>query len=187
MIIMNKNKKVMLSIIFVLLIIVVISSVTYAFILGRTNEENINNNSGKVDVVYDITENITGVQLIPSSTATEGINSVAVARLNTNSVPAAFNIYITPSVIDGLNSNALKYEVYIHNGDLTTGTNGNFSTATKDKPLTIVENYDLTSTTDYVTFDIFIWLDNSLITNDMIGKTFKATISADSTAITGEF
>ena len=84
-------------------------------------------------------------------------------------------------------SNALKYEVYIHNGDLTTGTNGNFSTATKDKPLTIVENYYLTSTTDYVTFDIFIWLDNSLITNNMIGKTFKATISADSTAITGEF
>ena len=55
MIIMNKNKKVMLSIIFVLLIIVVISSVTYAFILGRTNEENINNNSGKVNVIYDIT------------------------------------------------------------------------------------------------------------------------------------
>ena len=112
---MNKNKKVMLSIIFVLLIIVVISSVTYAFILGRTNEENINNNSGKVNVVYDITENITGVQLIPSSTATEGLASVAVARLDTNSVPAAFNIYITPTSIDGLNISALKWEV--------TGTN----------------------------------------------------------------
>ena len=186
MIIMNKNKKVMLSIIFVLLIIVVISSVTYAFILGRTNEENINNNSGKVNVVYDITENITGVQLIPSSTATEGLTSVAVARLDTDSVPAAFNIYITPTSIDGLNISALKWEVTgTNNGEIVYTNNGDFSTAVKDTAITIVDKYELKNTD--TTFNIYIWLDASLINNSIDNVNFTANITADTVQITGNY
>ncbi len=181
-----KKAKVIGTILGVILFIALIAGFTYAYLLSRV-EKTVTTGSGKFSIDYQIVQNITSSSLSPSSNKDEGLHGIVKAKLSENSVAGKFNIYITPSVIDGLNSNALKYEVYIHNGDLTTGTNGNFSTATKDKPLTIVENYDLTSTTNYVTFDIFIWLDNSLITNDMIGKTFKATISADSTAITGEF
>ena len=175
-----KKAKVIGTILGVILFIALIAGFTYAYLLSRV-EKTVTTGSGKFSIDYQIVQNITSSSLSPSSNKDEGLHGIVKAKLSENSVAGKFNIYITPSVIDGLNSNALKYEVYIHNGDLTTGTNGNFSTATN------VENYDLTSTTNYVTFDIFIWLDNSLITNDMIGKTFKATISADSTAITGEF
>lgn len=181
-----KKAKLIGAIIGVILFCGLVAGFTYAFLLSRI-DKTVTTGSGKFSIDYQIVQNITSSSLSPSNDKDEGLHGIVKAKLSENSVAGKFNIYITPSVIDGLNSKALKYEVYINNGGTTTGTNGDFSTAVKDEPLTIVENYDLTSTTDYVTFDIYIWLDNSLIDNDMIGKTFKATISADSTAITGDF
>ena len=109
--------------------------------------------------------------MIPSSTATEGLTSVAVARLDTGSVPAAFNIYITPTSIDGLNISALKWEVTgTNNGEIVYTNNGDFSTAVKDTAITIVDKYELKSTD--TTFNIYIWLDASLINTSINNVNF---------------
>lgn len=183
---MDKKKKILLYIVLVVLFSVIVASASYAYIVSKTNEENVNNDSGKVDVVYNITENITGVELMPSENASGGLNSIAVARLNTNSVPAAFNIYITPTSIVGLNIAALKWEVVgTNNGTTVYSNNGNFSTATKDTPITIVNGYELKSTD--TTFNIYIWLDANLINTALDNNRFTAKISADTVPITGNY
>lgn len=183
---MKNNKKLILYIGLVLLLIVIVGGATYAYILGRTNEEEVTNNSGMVDVDYTINENITGVQLIPSDSKSGGLHSVATAKLKEGSVNAGFNIYITPSVIEGLDISALKWEVIGTNNNEEVYTNsGNFSGATMGNAIKIVDSYALKSTD--TTFDIYIWLDASLITTSIDNKQFKATISADSVQITGNY
>lgn len=183
---MKNNKKLILYIVLVLLLIAIVGGTTYAYILGRTNEGGVSNNSGMVDVDYTINENITGVQLIPTDSKSGGLHSTATAKLATDSVNAGFNIYITPSIITGLNISALKWEVTGTNNGSTVYTNsGNFSSATAGTPIKIVNSYALKSTV--TTFDIYIWLDASLITTSINDKQFKATISADSVQITGNY
>lgn len=181
-----KKAKLIGAIIGVILFSLLVAGFTYAYLLSRV-DKTLTTGSGKFSIDYQIVQNITSNSLTPSTDKGEGLHGIVKAKLSEGSTHGKFNIYITPSVIDGLNSEALKYEVYINDGGTITGTNGDFSSSTANESLTIVQSYDLVSTTDYVTFDIYIWLDNSLITNDMIGKSFKATINADSTAITGEF
>lgn len=183
---MKNNKRVLLYVGLVLLLIAIVGGATYAYILGRTNEENVSNNSGMVGVDYTINENITGVQLIPSDSKSSGLHSVATAKLETNSVSAGFNIYITPNVIEGLNISALKWEVTGTNGGSTVYSNsGNFSGASVGTPIKIVNGYELKSTV--TTFDIYIWLDASLISTSIDNKQFKAKISSDTVQITGNY
>ena len=60
---------------------------------------------------------------------------------------------------------------------------GNFNIyITANTKVKVGDAYSLSSTSSYTTFTIYIWLDNNLVTNEMFGKTFNATISADSTA-----
>lgn len=183
---MDKKKKIVLYIVFVLLLCIVVGAASYAYIVARTNEGNVNNNSGKMDVDYTITENITGIQLMPSEDKSGGLHSVATAKINSGSVPSAFNIYITPTSITGLNIAALKWEVTGTNGGTTVYTkSGNFSTATVNTPITIVDKYTLKSTD--TTFDIYIWLDANLISTTLNNNKFTAKISADTVQITGNY
>ena len=113
----------------------------------------------------------------PSTNKSGGLIGKVQAKLSNNSLAGNFNIYITPKTIDGLNTNeALKYEVYVDNS--TTA----FKNITANTKVKVVDAYSLSSTSSYTTFTIYIWLDNNLVTNEMFGKTFNATISADSTA-----
>lgn len=183
---MNKGKKIVFYIVIVILLCVVVATASYAYIVSNTNEENVDNGSGKVDVVYTISENITGVQLIPAEKSSDGIHSVATARLNTNSVSSAFNIYIIPTSITGLNIKALKWEVTgTYNDTIVYSNNGDFSAATANTPITIVNGYELKNTD--TTFDIYIWLDASLINTTLDNNKFTAKISADTVPVTGNY
>lgn len=183
---MKNNKRLLLYICFVLLLIIIVGGATYAYILGRTNEENVSNNSGMVGVNYTINENITGAQLVPTDSKTGGLHSVATASSVSDSVNTKLNIYITPNVLEGLNISALKWEVTGTNGGSTVYSNsGNFSGASVGTPIKIVNGYELKSTV--TTFDIYIWLDASLINTSIDNKQFKAKISADTVQITGNY
>ena len=73
----------------------------------------------------------------------------------------------------------------VNNGSVVYTNSGNFSTATKDTPIKIVNAYNLL-TTD-TTFTIYIWLQGSKLTTAIDNKTFSAKISADSVNVTGTF
>ena len=180
------NKKYTITIIVgVILGIFLIAGFAYAYIVSVTNEESVDTGSGKLDIAFDITESITG-NLIASSRREEGLIAVANAKLNGDSVPAALNLYITPTVIDGLAISALKWEVEgLNNSTLVYTSSGDFSGATADEAIKIVDGYELKSTV--TTFNIYIWLDGSMISTDISGKRFAADLSGDSVPITGRF
>ena len=183
---MNKKAKIIGTIFGIVLFCILIAGFTYAYLISRTERE-LTTGSGKFSIDYSIVKDITSTGISPSNSKEGGLLGTVKAKLSENSVAGKFNIYITPKTIEGLNtSDVLKYEVYINNSTTAYKT-GTFNGATADNAIKIVDSYNLTSTSTYTNFDIYIWLDNNLVTNAMFGKTFNATISADSTAITGEF
>jgi len=165
---------------------IIVAGITYAYLASIT-ETSISTGSGKLDVDYNIVKNIETGSLAPSNSRTDGLNGVVTAKLGSNSVPGAFNLYITITKIDTeLRIPGLKWEVDInYNGSTVDTITGNFNNANVGDKITIVDAYELT-TTD-TTFDVYIWLDGNLITGSVVGKEFGATISADSVSITGQF
>ncbi len=183
---MNKTAKVVGTILGVVLFCALIAGLTYAYLISRTEKE-LTTGSGKFSIDYVIVQDITATGLSPSKTKEEGLKGIVKAKLSDASVAGKFNIYLTPKTIDGLNtSDALKYEVYI-NDSTTPYKTGNFNGASVGNAIKVVDSYDLTSNSTYTVFNIYIWLDNDLVTNAMFGKVFNATITTDSTTITGEF
>ena len=182
-----KNKvKLIGTIVGVILFVILIAGFTYAYLIARTEKDFITG-SGKFSIDYSIVQDIDATSLSPSQDKNDGLHGIVKAKLSENSVAGKFNIYITPSIIEGLNTNnSLKYEVYI-NGGTTPYSTGTFNGVDVGTNVKVVDSYSLSSTSTYTTFDIYIWLDNNLIVSSMFGKKFKATISADSTSITGEF
>ncbi|MGM9881914.1 MAG: hypothetical protein ACI31S_03610 [Bacilli bacterium] len=182
---MSNKKKMIIIITLVVLGIFLIAGITYAYIASVTNEESINTGSGKLDISFDITESITG-NLVASSGRDDGIIAVANAKLNADSVAGIINIYITPTVIDGLAISALKWEVEgLNDSSIVYTASGDFSSANVNEAIKIVDGYELKSTV--TTFNIYIWLDGSMISTDISGNRFAANLSGDSVPITGRF
>lgn len=183
---MSKKNYTMIYIGIVSAIIILVAGITYAYITSKT-EKNITTGTGKLDIDYSIVQNITSGSISPSNTKEDGLHGIVQAKLKTNSVASTFNLYITPSKLaNELKISALKWEVYGTNNSQTVYTNiGDFSTASINTAIKIVDSYELLSTD--TTFDIYIWLDGNLVTGSVVGKEFTATISADSTPITGSF
>lgn len=190
---MNRNRKIIISIISIILLIIVVSIGTYAFIVAITNNEDVGTGSGMLDINYTEPSDITGT-LAPSVERSGGLFTSAKASLKDNSVDAILNMYITPTALTNLNIPALKWEAEgIRNGELVCSGSGNFSTASVDTPIKlfvndVTDNIDdcMLSTTE-TTFNIYIWLDASLIDTALGGVSFGATIGADSVDVTGRF
>ena len=178
---MKNEAKIIGTILGIVLFIALVAGATYAYLLLK-NETDLTTGTGKFSIDYKIVQNITATNLSPSTNKSGGLIGKVQAKLSDNSLAGNFNIYITPKTIDGLNTNeALKYEVYVDNSTTAYKT-GSFKNITANTKVKVVDAYSLSSTSSYTTFTIYIWLDNNLVTNEMFGKTFNATISADSTA-----
>lgn len=183
---MNKKNSIIISITIVLLIILMVAGTTYAYMTARTNEGDLDTGSGMLDINYTIEpENITG-SLISSLDREKGLNAISTVSLKEGSEEALFNMYITPTSLTSLNIPALKWEVEGIFGEEIVYTNsGDFSTAEVDTSIKIVDGHPLTE--EDIIFNIYIWLDVSLITGPLDGASFGAKITADSVPITGNF
>ena len=170
----------------VFLIIVLVSSTTYAYISSRTKEETVGTESGMLDINYTITpENITG-DLVASSNRERGLKAVSIISLKTGSEDALLNMYITPTALENLNISALKWEVEgIEEEKVVYTDAGDFSRAEQGTPIKIVDGYALTEKD--TTFTIYIWLEASLINTPIVAASFGAKITADSVPVTGSF
>lgn len=188
-----KSKKLITSIICILILIIAVSSVTYAFITAVTNEGNIGTGSGMLDINYDPPDDING-NLILSFDRSGGLFTSAKASLKNESVAAILNMYITPTSLTNLNIEALKWEAEgIRNNEIICSGSGNFASAVVDEPIKLFKNDvndnidDCQLSTDETIFNIYIWLDAKLVNTSIGGATFGATIGADSVQITGDF
>lgn len=182
---MDKRKSIIISIAVVMGIILLVSGVSYAYIAAATNEVNVDTGSGKLDINYVKPSDITG-KLSASSTRNNGLKSSASASLKTGSVDALFNMYITPTSLTNLNIPALKWEVEgVRDGSVVCSGSGDFSSATVGTTIKVIDSCTLSTTV--TTFDVYIWLDASLITTSISDASFGAKISVDSVPITGNF
>lgn len=190
---MNKERKIIISIISVLLITLVVGAMTYAYIISITNSEDVGNSSGMLDINYTEPSNITGT-LAPSVDRSGGLFTSSKASLKDASVEAILNMYITPTALTNLNISALKWEAEgVRNGEIICSGSGDFSTAVVGQTIKLFEN-DVTDdiddcilSTNETEFNIYIWLDTNLINSSLAGISFGATIGADSVEITGRF
>lgn len=182
---MSKKKILIVSIVSIITLVLVIFGVTYAFILGITNTGNVNTGSGKLDIYYDVPDNISG-NIAFSNDRSGGIFTTAVAKLNTGSEEALFNMYITPTALTNLDIPAFKWEAEgVRKGQVVCSGNGDFSGKEVNKKIPVIESCELS--TDNTTFTIYIWLDVKLVASSVGGASFGAKISADSVPITGGF
>lgn len=186
---MEKRKKIIISILFVLLTIIITAGISYAAFVFITNSGIVEANSGKLDIAYNIEDSSVSGILIPSATKSGGISTSVTAKINSGSVDAGINLYLTPTAITGLPITAIKWEVDVVNtsGVVVNTYSGDLSTSIMNTPYRILEAYPLSS--NLLTFNIYIWLNGSLVTNENFDSdnSFSAVISADSIAITGEF
>lgn len=180
---MNKRKSIIVSIVIVLLIVVLVTGATYAYLTSITNEEQIDTGSGMLGINYNAPDDITTGILNASSDRSRGLLSVATASLESDSEEALFNMYITPTTLsDNLKIEAFKWEVVV---DGTVIKSGNFADANVGTSIKVVDSYKLSTAT--TTFNIYIWLDASLISTGISSTSFSASIGADSVPITGSF
>ena len=182
---MNKRKNIIVSIVIVVVLILLVSGASYAYIVAATSGASTGVSSGKLDINYVKPSDITG-ELSASSTRNSGLKATASASLNTGSVGALFNIYITPTSLTNLSIPALKWEAEgIRDGSIVCSNNGDFSSATVNNKIKVIDGCELSSTV--TTFNVYIWLDASLITTSISGANFGAKITVDSVPITGGF
>lgn len=182
---MNKKKNIIFAIIFVVVLIVLVSGASYAYLLASTGGTSTEAGSGKLDVNYVKPNDITG-NLRASSTRDDGLKASASASLNTGSVGALFNMYITPTALTNLNIAALKWEAEgVRSGSVVCSSSGDFSTATVNTKIKVIDSCALSSTV--TTFNVYIWLDAGLINTPISGANFGAKITTDSVPITGAF
>lgn len=182
---MNKKKNIFVSIAIIVVLILLVSAASYAYLLFSTSGTSAKAGSGKLDINYVKFSDITG-NLDASSDRNNGLKASASASLNTGSMGALFNIYITPTVLTNLNIPALKWEAEgVREGIVVCSNSGNFSSAVVGNKIKIIDGCELSSTV--TTFNVYIWLDASLINTSISGVNFGAKISVDSAPITGEF
>ena len=178
------NKKLLYSLLIVLLIVIVSVSITYAW-LSWSGVVNISGTSECFDVNYvkgqDIGSDSNPANFSLASTYTEGLSSVIKVNLKdtctisngTGTLYLNTDTSVTSSTI--LSGKVLKYQVL--DGTTPVG-NGIVSSAES------IEIYkDIPITTTVKTITVYIWLDGNLVTeqnqNEILSSVYKGHISMD--------
>lgn len=158
---------------------------TYAFFTARVSANNLNSSSMDFKVVYTGGTTIDGsLELL--KTRDGASNTTVHIRMDEGSTLAKANLYINIDEISSeLATSGFLWEVEGKKNNTVVYTNsGNFNgKATNDK-LYIVEEYQL----DYVNtdFTVYLWLDFDTVGNEVIGKTFRGYIGAETEYFTGK-
>ena len=176
------KRKVLYSILFVLLIVIVITGSTYAW-LSWSGVVNILGTSECFDVNYvkggDIGSDSNPAKLSMASSYTEGLStSVTVSLKNTCTITnGTGKLYLnTDTGVSSstlLSGKILKYQVLDGTNEVASGI---VSSAEK----TLIYS-DIPITTTAKTIKVYIWLDGNLVTNDIIDDVLSGTYSGSIT------
>ena len=175
------NKKLLYSILTVLLIAIVSVGITYSW-LSWSSSVNIGGTSECFDVNYvkgqDIGSDSNPANFSLTSTYTEGLSSVIKVNLKDTCTISngTGTLYLntdttTSSIL--LTSGVLKYQVLEGTNEVANGT------VTKTGNLAIYNNIAITSTVKELT--VYVWLDGSLVndsnSSDILSSVYKGNIT----------
>lgn len=189
----NKKKKININspkyliyiIIGVIALCLITIASTYAYFtsLVTANNNQLNSNSGKIDISYEKGTDINGT-LYGTTNYLNGLNTTVKIKANINSLKAYVGIYLKINSIDNeLKSPYLKWAVYKNNGTTPIKT-GTFAGINTGESLQIVDNFLVPE--EYDSYTVYIWLDGEGSTNDMQNKMFSASIYAQANYIAGQ-
>ena len=176
------KRKVLYSVLFVLLIVIVIAGSTYAW-LSWSGSVNINGTSECFDINYvkggDIGSDSSPAKLSMASSYTGGLSTSVTVSLKsictiTNGTGKLYlntDTGVTSSAL--LNGKVLKYQVLDGN---TAVASGIVSSAEQ----TLIYS-DIPITTTSRTLKVYIWLDGNLVTNDNIDDVLSGVYSGSIT------
>ena len=175
------NKKLLYSLLIVLLIVIVSVSITYAW-LSWSGSVNVSGTSECFDVNYvkgqDIGSEESPAKLSLASNYTEGLSTVV--KVNLKDTCTILNgtgtLYLNTDSITSnilLTSNVLKYQVLDGTTEITNGV------ITSTGTLAIYDNIPITNEEKSIT--VYIWIDGNLVTNDnvndVLSSIYKGNIS----------
>ena len=191
-------KRMLLSILSVMMLAIVTVSATYAYYQSSVNgtANSVGSASDEFDVIYTGGNQLSG-QLQITNSRSEDFKTTVSIKMAPNSALAKANIYIKISEISSvLASDKLVWEVVgehdgeeitltPNSGDFTTCTHsdGTTGTCTSGDKLYIVTDYDLDY--DDTDFTIYIWINGTKVTNDVIGARFSASVGAETLNLSG--
>lgn len=199
---MNMNRKLLYIIITIFTIGIGMIGGTFAYFSAVTNSsiDAINTESEKFAVIYTGGTSIDG-PLEMTLNKDGGLNTNVKIKMDEGSaLPKASLFFNIEQISNNLINNgtepwqsALKWEVYGYDEDDTliyskTGTFNECSssrseTCVNNSKLYIAENQQLSY--EYVTYDIYIWLDATLADIGVDGASFNGTIGAETENFTG--
>ena len=178
------KKKLIGTIIGVIAFGALIAGATYAWLTYNATVTNGTYNLGSMNfsVAYTKGTDITSVPIVSTPTTTNTRNLSVTASKASGSAPGDLTIYLTTNNTTSsalLESEALHYTVCVgtctNTSDLTQESNtGTISTASK---LAILEDTPLQTTA--TTYNIYFWLDNEAVDEDVVGTSYSGYISAE--------
>ena len=185
-------KKTILYTTTILLLTIITVGGTYAFFTANANSEDaLVTDAHKFEVIYTGDTAFDG-PLDLSSNKEGGINKTVNIKVSEDSVLGKADIYFQiEEITENIANDILVWEVY-KNNETTAYKKGYFNQCGENKNevcingsrLYLLEGYKLSK--DNTSFTIYLWLDGSKATNNVIGATFKGYIGAQSENITGD-
>ncbi len=177
------KSKITTSILIVVIVIIAVVGITFAYITWTSGKINTTGNSECFNILYakgtDIGSDQNIATLMPSSDYTGGLSSTVKIGFNSSCTNVNGTGVIKLNTLDTTSSNlyrtGLLNYVVLKNG--TKLTEGNITSAGSTNINVGILN-KVSSINDADSYTIYVWLDGSKIQNDDIPSTYYGNISA---------
>ena len=181
-------KKIICYILAVLLLSAIIVGATFSYLASSSsgNENSVNSESKKFEVIYTGGTTINGPLKIGKQKE-DGLNTTVNIKMAENSALATGTIYIdVEKITPNLAIEGFIWEVVgIQNNDQVYTNKGNFLNIndTDNSIVNVVENYPLTE--ENTSFTIYLWIDGNMVDNSVLNSEFIGYIGAKTENFTG--
>ena len=180
------NKKVLFSILLVLLIVFVVVGSTYAYFtsVAVSNNGNVVTDSEKYEIIYNGgTEIDCDIKMLSSHVGADN-TTVSIGLASGVSATVSATLFVNIEQISSeLATSAFKWEIYRVSGNSETLVNsGNFNGKVAGNEVSLLTT-TLSTTLTY--YKVYFWLDGASAGNDVMGKTFTGYIGARTEILTG--
>ena len=175
---MKKKLSILASI---MIIIILIVTITYAFIEKNVFTQNVNFTISGLTVTYSAGPDISGVKLFPVTTLQKGLtDGLAIEKQITVSSAKTtyFNLYLDVEILDnGLKRDYVVWQIKKGNDIVNSG---NFANSNVGDTITLLNYEEINSTTSIYT--LYIWIDGSVDNDEYVeNQDYKFVLRADAT------
>lgn len=181
-----KKAKIIGTIIGVLIFVILIAGITYAYFTWRSNDVVISGSSKCFVIDYGVSQEIGAADSSKNISIGNSHRDGAYAEVtfdvddNCPDTKAIGTLYLNTNTVgtdENILTGALKY-VVIKNTDTTSRVVSD-GVITSTDTITILDNIELSAESKDYTYQVWVWIDSSLADNNYIGLQYSGYISAE--------